>query len=52
MTIEGHISFPNQDKVPLETEIERGKKTAYFIIDEMLLLEPSKIIVDDEVWTP
>ena len=52
MTIEGHISFPNQDKVPFETEIELGKKTAYFFIDEMLLLEPTKITVDDDVWTP
>jgi hypothetical protein len=50
MTIEGHISFPTQQKIPFETEIELGKKTEYFFIDEMLLLEPSSIEVDGEVW--
>ncbi len=52
MTIEGHLSFPTQDQVPFETEIELGKKTDYFFIDEMLLLEPTSIEVDGEIWTP
>jgi hypothetical protein len=52
MTIEGHLSFPTQEQVPFETEIELGKKTDYFFVDEMLLLEPTSIEVDGEVWTP
>jgi hypothetical protein len=52
MTIEGHLSFPTQNQIPFETEIELGKKTDYFFIDDMLLLEPSSIEVAGEVWTP
>ena len=50
MTLEGRLSLPTSDKVPFSTEIELGKRSEYFFTDEMVLLEPWRIEVEDEVW--
>lgn len=51
MTLEGRLSPVTVDKVPFHTEIAIGKRSDYFFTDDMLLLEPTRIEADGEVWT-
>jgi len=45
MTVEGRLSRPALDKVPLDTEVILAKRSDYYFADDMLLLEPWSVEV-------
>ncbi|MBT3221113.1 MAG: hypothetical protein HN348_18690 [Proteobacteria bacterium] len=51
MTLEGRLRMPTPETVPFELEIQFGKNTDYFFTDDLMVLEPWRIEVDEEVWT-
>lgn len=50
MTLEGRPREVTPERVPFSTEILMGQQADYFFADEVILIEPWRITVDEEVW--